>query len=310
MQKQHQVLYTADIHGNELQYAKLIELAVNVNADSIIIGGDIAPKGESSTTAHMEKLKTQGISIDAFIDMQRCFLKERLPELVRPLKDKLPNAKLFLMMGNDDCSCNLDVLMKHDGDLYFVVHERRFRLNDDFDIVGYSYVPITPFGIKDWEKFDMSLVPQELQKEYSKRKQTNYRLAGLFSSDFGWTPFQFSSAMETKDSIQKDLSEESFRKNSVKTVYVIHTPPNNTNLDQLVGKRHVGSFAVRQFIEQAQPYLTLHGHIHETVDVSGSFKDVIKNSVCLSPGNYPESQYLKVLSFNLYDLRTVQRLIV
>jgi len=40
---------------------------------------------------------------------------------------------------------------------------------------------------------------------------------------------------------------------------------NNTALDITGNDMHVGSFAVRQFIEKYQPHLTLHGHIHETV---------------------------------------------
>jgi Icc-related predicted phosphoesterase len=38
---------------------------------------------------------------------------------------------------------------------------------------------------------------------------------------------------------------------------------------------HVGSIALRRFIEQRQPLVTLHGHIHESVRLTGSWRDRI-----------------------------------
>ena len=116
--------------------------------------------------------------------------------------------------------------------------------------------------------------------------------------------------MEKQDSIQKDLSDKMFQKNPNKTVYVIHTRPNQTNLDQVLTKNHVGSIAVRLFIEDCQPYLTLHGHIHETVDVSGNFKDNIGNTICLTSGNHDTGNKLAVLVFDLYDPEHANRIIL
>ena len=99
------ILYTSDIHGNEIQYKKLVDYAVKIAADFVIIGGDIAPK-------HFH--------INQFISGQREFLKNKLPELLSPLKTKLSNSKLFLMMGNDDCMANMDVLEENNKDLYYM----------------------------------------------------------------------------------------------------------------------------------------------------------------------------------------------
>ncbi|MBU1204589.1 MAG: metallophosphoesterase [Nanoarchaeota archaeon] len=292
---QHKVLYTADIHGNETQYKKLVDYAIKIVADTVIIGGDIAPKPLLSNN---------------YIKLQKQFLEHRLPKLLSPLKKELPNSKLFLMMSNDDCKANLDVLEKHSPGLYQLIHGERINLTKEFDIMGYSYVPITPFGIKDWEKFDLSNVPPNLNEEYENRKRTNYRLSGIKSTKFGWKEFKFSPDMEKQDSIQKDLSDKMFQKNPNKTVYVIHTPPNQTNLDQVLTKNHVGSIAVRLFIEDYQPYLTLHGHIHETVDVSGDFKDNIGKTLCLTSGNHDSGTKLAVLVFDLYNPKHADRIIL
>lgn len=292
---QHKILYTADIHGNETQYKKLVDYAIKIFADTIIIGGDIAPKRRLA---------------DNYIEFQRQFFEHRLPKLLYPLKEKLPDSKLFLMMGNDDCKANSDMLEKYSPNLYQLIHGKRISLTKEFDIIGYSYVPITPFGIKDWEKFDLSNVPLDFREEYENRKRTNYRLNGFKSTKSGWEEFQFINNMEKQDSIQKDLSDKLFQKKPNKTVYVIHTPPNQTSLDQVLTKNHVGSIAVKLFVKNYQPYLTLHGHIHETVDVSGNFKDNIGKTLCLTSGNHDAGTKLAVLVFDLYSPKDTDRIIL
>jgi len=45
---------------------------------------------------------------------------------------------------------------------------------------------------------------------------------------------------------------------------------------------------VRAFIEEHQPPLTLHGHIHESPMVSGSYAERIGRTLCVNPGQSPE----------------------
>lgn len=293
--REHIVLYSADLHGNEAQFRRLVDYARNISADTVIIGGDIAPKG---------------LPAETYIEGQRKFLQKRLPDLLRPLKEELPDSMLFLMMGNDDCATNLDVLEKNDPDLYQVIHGKRINLVNGFDIVGYSYSPVSPFAIKDWEKFDLSHVPANLEREYTQRKRTNYGFEGFKSTSKGWEKFSFSQETEESDSIQGDLADQLFRMNADKTICVIHTPPNRTNLDMTFDGRHVGSMAVRLFIERHQPYLSLHGHVHEATFVSGSFKDCIGRTLCMSPGNHDAWEKPAVLVFDLYNPQDAKRIII
>ena len=46
-------------------------------------------------------------------------------------------------------------------------------------------------------------------------------------------------------------------------IFVPHAPPFNTKLDKIFLGKHVGSTAVRRFIEQHQPDAVVCGHIHE-----------------------------------------------
>ena len=41
---------------------------------------------------------------------------------------------------------------------------------------------------------------------------------------------------------------------------------------------HVGSIAIKRFIEAKQPMLTLHGHVHESTRLTGNWQQHIGNT--------------------------------
>lgn len=57
-----------------------------------------------------------------------------------------------------------------------------------------------------------------------------------------------------------------------RTIFVPHAPPRDTALDLLRSGQHVGSTAVRRFIDQHHPQAVVCGHIHEArgIDHLGS----------------------------------------
>jgi Icc-related predicted phosphoesterase len=86
-----------------------------------------------------------------------------------------------------------------------------------------------------------------------------------------------------------------------KTIFSLHCPPYGTGLDDAPeltedmslkhaghATRPVGSTAVRQAIEDFQPALSLHGHIHEA---RGSSR--LGRTLCINPGSsYEQGQLL------------------
>jgi Icc-related predicted phosphoesterase len=81
----------------------------------------------------------------------------------------------------------------------------------------------------------------------------------------------------------------------VNTIFNLHCPPHNTTLDrapQLTDDLKVvldggeprivpvGSTAVRALIEEIQPVLSLHGHIHESKAIAK-----IGKTTCVNPGS-------------------------
>jgi len=69
-------------------------------------------------------------------------------------------------------------------------------------------------------------------------------------------------------------------------ILISHNPPADTICDALENGMHVGSKAVRAFIEQAQPALCFCGHIHEAKGVDRIGRTVIINTGPLSAGGY------------------------
>jgi uncharacterized protein len=59
----------------------------------------------------------------------------------------------------------------------------------------------------------------------------------------------------------------------------------------------VGSIAVRRFIETRQPFITLHGHIHESPRLTGSWKDLIGRTHAFSAAH--DGRELALVRFEL-----------
>lgn len=240
MSQKNYIIFTADLHGTNVQYEKLVRFAVTLSETanvSVVIGGDICPKGVS---AHQYLLmqKKSGSSGDSFIESQRDFLSTQLPILFEPLRTKCP---VFIMMGNDDCRVNEHLL--DTSNLYTNIHMKRTEFDDEYDIVGISYVPITPFLIKDWEKFDMSTPPDHQKELYEYQKEINCQFRGLKSGVNGWYDFTFTKKDEKEDSIQKDMQSDLFVSHPDKLIVVSHCPPFGTDLDKTTSG-NMGSFAI------------------------------------------------------------------
>jgi putative phosphoesterase len=82
-------------------------------------------------------------------------------------------------------------------------------------------------------------------------------------------------------------------------ILISHTPPVKTKLDRTFMGQHVGSYAVRSYIEKYEPDLVICGHIHEARGV-----DNIKKTLILNPGPFPEHYALITLTNCItYELR-------
>lgn len=72
-------------------------------------------------------------------------------------------------------------------------------------------------------------------------------------------------------------------------VFCPHAPPRDTACDRLWSGEHVGSDAVRAFVEREQPHVVLCGHIHEARGT-----DEIGASLVVNPGPASAGEYAVV----------------
>jgi Icc-related predicted phosphoesterase len=81
-------------------------------------------------------------------------------------------------------------------------------------------------------------------------------------------------------------------------ISVIHQPPINTVVDKSIMAGHVGSVAVRRFIEEFQPLLAFSGHIHEARGV-----DKIGATTLINPGPFLKGYYFTAEILDLSEIK-------
>lgn len=70
------------------------------------------------------------------------------------------------------------------------------------------------------------------------------------------------------------------------TVFVPHAPPHRSTLDTIFLGKHVGSTAVREFIQKRQPHIVVCGHIHEARGIDRIGQSEIVNCGAARLGSY------------------------
>ena len=69
-------------------------------------------------------------------------------------------------------------------------------------------------------------------------------------------------------------------------IFVPHAPPRGTALDRILIGKHVGSVAIREFVELHQPDVLVCGHIHESRGVDSLGKTQMVNCGAAARGYY------------------------
>ncbi len=119
------------------------------------------------------------------------------------------------------------------------------------------------------------------------------------------TPFFLKDWEKSEKEINKDLGAITGM-DMQKTIMAFHAPPFATNLDVLHSGEHVGSIAIRKFIEKNQPLLTLHGHIHESPKMSGEIKDRIGKTLCINPGSSGAGLHAALIDLKNMEVKLIK----
>ncbi len=278
--------HVTDLHGRLPRYEKLWDAIRTEKPDAVFIGGDILPG-----------LNHEDIPGDDFI---QDFIGTGLRSLAADLGSDYPS--IFVIPGNDDgCSCIGSMKAIEEQDLWKEISFVNKKLGP-YQVYGYPFVPPTPFLLKDFEKYDVS----------------RYVDPGCVSPEEGYRTMSVKPEEIRYGTIQRDLEEMVGRNDVSDGVFLFHSPPHQTLLDRadLDGKLvdyvqpdvHVGSIAVRRFIVQRQPHVTLHGHVHESTRLTGSWKDRIGRTVMFNAAH--DGPELALIRFHLENPEKAERILI
>ncbi len=252
-------LFVSDLHGHVEKYRKLFGAALSLRPRAIFIGGDILP--------HFGWLETP-------TDFVRKHLLAELERLRSRLGAEYP--RVFAILGNDDPRVNEESLIEGAAaGLLSYVHMKKEQL-DKWTVYGYAMTPPSPFRLKDWEQYDVS----------------RYVDPGSVSPEEGVRSVPVEPSEVRHATIAADLEQLTGMDDLGNAVLLFHAPPYGSVLDRapLEGKSvdhvpldlHIGSVAIRRFIEERQPLLTLHGHAHESARITGQWREHIGRTLALS----------------------------
>jgi uncharacterized protein len=303
--------YASDIHGSEMLWRKFINAAGFYAVEVLIMGGDVAGKAVVPVVSRNTSFYAPAVTGEqAFTEEQLLALERRIRDLglypYRMTEDELTavahdrsaidalfpqimretlerwlhlaeerlrgrGVRLYIMLGNDDEPLLREVLAS--SPLVMDPEDRIVELGEGFQMLSCGFANPTP-----WHS------PREMQEE-----ELQCHLENLVSQ----------------------------LEDPARSVFNLHVPPIRTAIDTaplvdenlrpviqggsiLMGP--AGSEAVRAVIEQYQPLIALHGHIHES---RGTVK--IGKTVCINPGSAYGEGVLHGVLFELDKKKGLKR---
>ena len=258
------ILYTSDLHGSIRLYKDIIEKTRLESIDIVLLGGDLLPR--------------RGQSVESLV-MQKKFIQDTIRPFLKEIKTET-KAKVGCILGNNDWAATLPLLNKlEDEKLLFMLNQKGYMISKDVHVIGYPYVPPTPFPPKDFEKRDLKS-DQAVQTSNYPAISRDGRIESVDDVEY----------LNKRSSIEEDLqlvSSPDEEKNQI-VIYVMHAPPYDTLLDRLYNSSAKGSKAIKALIQAEQPAVSLHGHIHESVGYRQ-----IGRTLCVNPGSEYREGILK-----------------
>lgn len=309
------IFYAGDVHGSRVCWKKFVNAAAHYPADALVMGGDLTGKGlapivregDGSYSARVIGEQRVARSAEGLDQMQQAIVTNGMyplivePEEARRLagepdhrEDVLEGALLeelrlwveladerlagtgvraFVIPGNDD-PWSIDPVLA--SGVSVVACDERVEEMGPHELVSFGYSNRTP-----WQ------TPRELDEDeiYDRLKRLTEQLEAPRRAILNVHVPPWESSLDTAFEVDEELR------------YVTRG-----------GRPHevpTGSKAVRQIIEETQPLLSLHGHIHESKGVTK-----IGRTVAVNPGSDYGSGRLDGCLVHLAPERVVNQYLV
>lgn len=283
------LLFATDMHGSEGVWRKFLNASAMLKVDVAICGGDLTGKmivpvverkdGKYSyyylkethiiDSSELEKAckDIRGIGYYPYITNEREYeemaknpkkvdevFHEVMISTLKSWLDLIPQkvtneTRVVVCPGNDDRTPVDDVVNNHK---YVINGEGKVvEIDDSHEMVSCGWVNPSPWKTTREEEEDK--LEERLEKYIS-------QLENVESAIFNFHAPPYQTKLDEAPLLDEDLNPV------IRSGSVVMVP--------------VGSKAVRKMIEKYQPFLGLHGHIHEA---SGSIK--IGRTYCVNPGS-------------------------
>ncbi|HKK71718.1 MAG TPA: metallophosphoesterase [Candidatus Krumholzibacteria bacterium] len=257
-------LFVSDLHGQPGRYRALFDVVARERPAALFVGGDLFPH-------EMAKLPAIPGGTEGFL---AGFLADRLRALRAALGPDYP--RVFVILGNDDARFHEAAVLRYAAEGLWTYVHRRCVSFEDWLVCGYATIPPSPFQLKDWERYDVSryvdpgCVPPEGGR----------RTIAVPERELQWA------------TIADELERLAEGRELSRALCLFHCPPHRTLIDRadLDGKTidhapvdvHIGSIAVRRFLERHRPWMGLHGHVHEAARLTGHWSDRVGDTPIVS----------------------------
>jgi Icc-related predicted phosphoesterase len=284
------VFFATDIHGSEVCFRKFINAGEFYDVSLLVLGGDVVGKmlvpileksADSYSAAYGEKV---------FDDINRAELEE--------LQKSIRRSGHYYVVGDQDEIAQLASDEEY-RDLVFrrVVCEsieQWVELAEE-RLVGSGRRCLVAPGNDDFFDIDNALRASDLI-EFAEDECISVNgydvITTGYSNETPWQTDRELSESELKAKIERMAAKA---RPEAELIAVLHAPPFGTGIDEApalddeltpsVGvsgmeTAPVGSTAVREFIEERQPLLSLHGHVHEGKGVAK-----LGRTLCINPGS-------------------------
>lgn len=276
--------FVSDLHGRPDRYEKLFYRIREDRPRLVLFGGDLLPHSLHRTPGG---------------DFSKDFFRGSLLSLKEDLGEGYP--LIALILGNDDPGAEESVFLEMENEgLLKYLHRRNVSFGG-FTFYGYSFIPPSPFRYKDWERYDVS----------------RYVDPGCIPPDEGIRTVDPGCDIEYT-TISQELRDLTGDGPLDRSVFLFHSPPYGTLLDRaaLDGRSiehvpldvHVGSIAIMRLIEERQPWLTLHGHIHESTRLTGHWSQEIGRTIAFNAAH--DGPELSLIVFDLEHPQGARRLLI
>jgi Icc-related predicted phosphoesterase len=295
--------FATDIHGSETCWRKLVNAGNFYNVDTIILGGDIAGKG---TQLILEE--KPGIWVTDFLGAD---IRAEDKETLFKLESRIRNAGFYPYIASPVEFTVFSSSAEYRDQIFQKVVTKSIHQWIDYaeqKLKDSGRRILVTAGNDDPEFIDDLFQHSDII-QWAERKivllDENHEILNEGYSNH--TPWNTHRELDEDRLLEVLITQAKQLKDVTNAIFNIHVPPYNSQIDSAPlmdaqlrpvdgGQTRVpvGSTAVRKLIEQYQPMLGLHGHIHEA---KGSTK--IGRTICINPGSTYGEGYLSGVLINL-----------